>query len=63
MDLSTKQKQIHRLIEWTYSCQGDRKGERNSYGIWDGHVHIAIFKMDNQQGPTVIAHGTLFNVV
>ena len=53
MDLSTKQKQIHRLIEWTYSCQGDRKGERNSYGIWDGHVHIAIFKMDNQQGPTV----------
>ena len=21
--------------------------------IWDEHVHIAIFKMDNQQGPTV----------
>ena len=22
-------------------------------GVWDGHVHAAIFKMDNQQGPTV----------
>ena len=26
---------------------------RNSLGVWDGHVHTAIFKMDNQQGPTV----------
>ena len=22
-------------------------------GVWDGHVHTAIFKIDNQQGPTV----------
>ena len=22
-------------------------------GVWEGHVHTAIFKMDNQQGPTV----------
>ena len=22
---------------------------RDSQGVWDGHVHIAIFKMDNQQ--------------
>jgi len=30
----------------------------------DGHVHTAIFKMGNQQGPTVyIAHGTLLNVM
>ena len=21
--------------------------------VWDPHVHTAIFKMDNQQGPTV----------
>ena len=21
--------------------------------VWDGHVYSAIFKMDNQQGPTV----------
>ena len=22
-------------------------------GVWDGHVHTVIFKIDNQQGPTV----------
>ena len=22
-------------------------------GVWDGHVHTAIFKTDKQQGPTV----------
>ena len=21
-------------------------------GVWDGHVHTAIFKIDNQRGPT-----------
>ena len=26
-------------------------GER--MGAWDGHVHTATFKMDNQQGPAV----------
>ena len=26
---------------------------RDSQGVWDGHVHTGIFKMDNQQGPTV----------
>ena len=26
---------------------------RDSYGIWDGQVHTAIFKMSKQQGPTV----------
>ena len=26
---------------------------RDSYGVWEGHVHTATFKMDNQQGPTV----------
>ena len=28
-------------------------GGRDSQGVWDGHVHSAMFKMDNQQGPTV----------
>ena len=27
-------------------------GERDSQGVWDGHVQTAIFKMRNQQGPT-----------
>ena len=26
-----------------------RMGGRDSQEIWDGHVHTAIFKMDNQQ--------------
>ena len=26
---------------------------RDSLGVWDGHVHTTIFKIDNQQGPTV----------
>ena len=28
-------------------CRMDR------LGIWDGYVHTAIFKINNQQGPTV----------
>ena len=26
---------------------------KGSWGVWGGHVHTAVFKMDNQQGPTV----------
>ena len=26
-----------------------KDGGRKSQGVWDGHVHTAIFKMDNQQ--------------
>ena len=32
---------------------GGRPGGRESQGVWDGYVHSAIYKMDNQQGPTV----------
>ena len=28
------------------------EGERDSWRVWDGHVHTAAFKMDNQQRPT-----------
>ena len=27
---------------------GGKDGARDSYGLWDGHVHMALFKMDNQ---------------
>ena len=39
-------------------------GGRDSQGVWEGHVHTAIFKTDNQQGPIAhgIAHGTLLDV-
>ena len=32
---------------------GGNIGGRDSWGVWDGHVHTAVFKMDNQQGPAV----------
>ena len=28
-------------------------GGRESWGLWDGHVHTAVFKMDHQQRPTI----------
>ena len=31
----------------------EKMGERDSQGVWDGHVHTAIFKTGNQQGPIV----------
>ena len=32
---------------------GGRNWERDSQEVWDGHVHTAMFKIDNQQGPPV----------
>lgn len=29
------------------------KDQGKRQGVWRGHVHIAIFKMDSQQEPTV----------
>ena len=34
-------------------CQEERLGGRDSPGVWDGHAHAPVFKMDNQGGPTV----------
>ena len=31
---------------------GEVYGGKRYLGSWDGHVHIAMFKMDNQQSPT-----------
>ena len=53
MNLFTKQKQTNRFREWTYGYQGGRVEGRNRLGVWDWQVHTAIFKIDNQQGPTV----------
>ena len=25
-----------------------KPGGRDSYGVWEGHVHAAVFKMDKQ---------------
>jgi len=32
---------------------GEMYGGRDSEGVWDGHIHTVIFKMGNQQGPTL----------
>ena len=34
------------------ACVSQGEG-RDSSGVWDGHVHSAIFRMGSQQGPTV----------
>ena len=48
-DINELMKQTHklRIILWLL---GGR--ERDSWGVWVGHVHTAVF-MDNQQGPTI----------
>ena len=46
-ELFTKQKQTHSLQEKAYACQRESVGGRGSQGVWRGHVHTAVFKMDN----------------
>ena len=36
--------------------------KRDIWGIWGQRAHTAVFKMDNQQGPTV-QHGELCSVM
>jgi len=48
MDLLKKIKQTHRLREQPYVNQQERKKGKDSYGVWNQHVHTAVFKMDNQ---------------
>ena len=43
----TKQKETHRFREQSYGCCGKDR-ERDSQVVWDGRVHTAIIKMDNQ---------------
>ena len=28
-------------------------GGRDKLGVWDKHIHTTVYKIDNQQGPTV----------
>jgi len=46
----TYKTQIWRTNLWLSQGKG---GGKHSYRVWDQHVHIATFKIDNQQGPTV----------
>ena len=51
MNLFTKQ--IHRLRKKIYGYREERLVGRDGQGVWDGYVHTAIFKTDNQQGLTI----------
>ena len=31
--------------------------------MWDGHGRAAVFKVESQRGPPVLAQGTLLNVL
>ena len=52
-DLFTKQKETHWIRERTYGYQEGKVGGRDKLGVWDCHIHTTIYKIDNQQGPTV----------
>ena len=51
-DLSTKQTQRTNLWLQEWGDWGGTMEGRDSQGVWDGHVHTAAFKINNQQGPT-----------
>ena len=52
MNLFIKLKHTDRLKRMNlWLPGGEELGKKQ--GVWDGHAHTAIFKMDNQQGPTV----------
>ena len=47
-------------VKTLWLLRGRMKG-RNSLGVWNGHVHTAVFKTDNQQRPPA-EHRDLFSV-
>ena len=51
MNLQNKKRLTALENELTVASGGRMKG-RDNWGVWDGHVHTAIFKRDNQQGLT-----------
>ena len=48
MNLFIKPKQTQGLREPTDGCRGEGQRGGDSQRVWDGHVHTAIFKIDNQ---------------
>ena len=53
MNLSVKQKQIHRHREQTHGCQEGAEVGRDGLGVWDQQMQTITYRMDKQQGPTV----------
>ena len=59
MSLFTKLKQTHRHIKQTSWLPKWRA----KLGVWDQQIQATIYKIDEQQGPTCIAQGTIFNIL
>ena len=62
INLSTKQrqKQTHRHRDRLVVAKG---GGGDGLGVWDQQMQIIIYRMDKQQGPTVLAQGTIFSIL
>ena len=52
INLSMRQKQIHRHKEQACGCQGETKWGRDGLGVWDLQIHTMIYKID-LEGPTI----------
>ena len=64
MNLSIKQKQNHGHREQTGGCQGGGGWGRAGVGGWDQQMQTIVYRMDKQQGPTVvIAQRTIFSIL
>ena len=44
----TEQKQTHRHRKETYGYQRGKVVGRDKLGIWNGHIHTTIFKINNK---------------
>ena len=63
MKLFTKQKQTHRLREWTYGCQGKSLGEGIVREFGMDRYTLLHLKWITNKGLLYIALGTLLNVM
>ena len=60
MNLFTKQKQTHRFKKQYMVTKGESSG-RDKLGVWDEQIHTTVYKIDEQQGPTVY-HRELYSI-
>ena len=44
---------IYKYQKQTHDYQTENVAGRVKAGAWDEHTHTTIYKIDNQQGPTV----------
>ena len=40
-------------MKTNYGYQRRSGGEKDKLEVWDEHIHSTMYKIDNQQGPTV----------